>query len=161
MPPEAEKVAEKVESSYERLHNRYLKFTERWQQHVNRRTVLATLVLGLTVGALYIFIIRPPDSFPAGELVTNPEGQSLSEIAQALHESGAIRSPLTFRIIVKVLREDRMLHAGDYLFKEPASIFAVASRVAQGAFGLEPFRFCIPEGATVKQMAGIYSTVLL
>ena len=160
MPPEAEKVAEKVESSYERLHNRYLKFTERWQQHANRRTVIATIAIGLVVGALSLFVIRPPANFPSGELVTIDEGQSLSEIAQTLEKSGVIRSDHAFRIIVKVLREDRMLHAGDYLFKEPVSIFAVASRVAQGAFGLEPFRFRIPEGATVKQMAGIYSTVL-
>ena len=160
MPTDPEKVAAQVESWYEKVHKEYLKHSERWRLRANRRTVIATIVLGLVIGALYLFVIRPPSDFPAGELVTIPEGQTLSEIAGTLHESGAIRSPLAFRIIVKVLREDRMLHAGDYLFKEPVSTFSVADRVAQGAFGLEPFRFRIPEGATVKQMADIYSKLL-
>src|SRR3989344_168225 len=161
MPEEAEKVAAQVESWYEKAHKKYVSLTEKWRHHANRRTIIVAIVAGALLGALYIVAIRPPSNFPTGELVTIPEGESLSGIAETLQEGGAIRSPLAFRIVVKVLRDDRTLHAGDYLFKEPVNVFAVARRVALGAFGLEPFRFRIPEGATTKQMADIYGSLLV
>ena len=160
MPTDSEKVAEKVESWYERAHKKYVKFSLDWRERTNRRTVVVVMIVGVLLGALYVFLIRPPDTFPTGNLVTIPEGESVSAIAETLHEAGVIRSPLVFRIITKVLHEDRTLRAGDYLFKEPLSVFAVARRVAIGAFGLEPFRFRIQEGATTKQMAEVYGTVL-
>ncbi len=160
MPEDAEKVAEKIESWYERLHRKYVKLGDHWRQHTNRRTLIAAMVLGILICALYVFAIRPPANFPSGQLVTVPEGQSLSTIAQTLHDSGVIRSQLAFKIIIKILGEDKTLHAGDYLFKEPLNVFSIARRVAIGAFGLEPFRFRILDGATTVQMADIYSTVL-
>ena len=159
-PVEPEKVAEQVESWYERFHKKYVQFSERWREHTNRRTIVATVIVGLILGVVYIFAIRAPDTFPTGELVTIPEGESLSTISDTLYKSGVIRSPFVFRLIVKATRQDRTLHAGDYLFKEPLSVFSVARRVALGAFGLEPFRFRIQEGFTTSQMAALYSTVL-
>lgn len=160
MDVEPEKVAAQVESWYERLHKKYIQFGDHWREHTNRRTIIGALIVGALFAAVYLFAIRPPDNFPAGELVTIPEGESLSAIANTLYQNGVIRSPLMFRLIVMVTREDRMLHAGDYLFKEPLSVFSIARRLAQGAFGLEPFRFRIQDGFTTKQMAELYSTVL-
>lgn len=160
MPPEAQEAAKTVESWYQKLQKKYLKFTEKWNQHANRRTVIAVMLAGVALGALYIFVIRPPERFPAGELVTIPERESVAAISQTLYEQGAIRSPFAFRLIVQLSQQDRILRAGDYLFKEPVNIFSVARRVALGAFGLEPFRFRIPEGATTKQMGDMYATVL-
>ena len=160
MPEDAKEVAEKVESFYERFHKKYEQWSRHWREHTNRRTIIVAILAGVSLGALYLFAIRPPGDFPSGQLVTIPEGESLSQVAQTLQEAGVIRSALVFRIIVKAEREDHMLHAGDYLFKQPLDVFSIARRIALGAYGLEPFRFRIPDGATTAQMADVYGTLL-
>ena len=52
------------------------------------------------------------------------------------------------------------MHAGDYLFKEPVGIFAVVQAIGAGAYGLEPYRIRISEGAMVKDIARLLATVL-
>jgi UPF0755 protein len=160
MPPDPKEVAQKVESFYEALQRRYRDLRDHWRLHTNRRTIIAAMVLGVAIGAAYVFLIRPPATFPTGQLVTIPEGQSLSQIAKTLQQNGVISSPFAFKIIVKLWREDKKLHAGDYIFKEPLTVFVIAKRVALGAYGLEPSRFRVPDGATTAQMANIFATVL-
>lgn len=145
---------------YEYVHERSSELLQHWRVHTNRRTIFFALITGALAAYLYLYMIRPPESFPAGELVTIDEGASVQLIAETLEANGVIRSPLMFRLTVKLLGKDRQLHAGDYLFKEPKDVFAVAKRVAIGAYGLEPYRIRIPEGATIKEMARVFSTVL-
>jgi UPF0755 protein len=89
-----------------------------------------------------------------------PEGESLQDIATTLYQDGVIRSPLMFRALVVVRGHEKSVHAGDYLFKEPLDIFSVARALSIGQYGLEPARIRIPEGATTKQMAIIFSSQL-
>jgi UPF0755 protein len=86
-----------------------------------------------------------------------PEGQTLTQISNTLYDDGVIRSPFMFRILVKVLGHERGVHAGDYLFKQPLSIFSIARAFSIGAFGLEPQRIRIAEGATTKEMSIIFA----
>jgi UPF0755 protein len=132
----------------------------RWRADVNRRTVLMLLlaaVLGVTV---YMTLLRAPSSFPVDELVTVPEGSSVKAIGYELKEQGVVRSPIVFRVLMVVFGHERGARAGDYLFKEPANVWTVARAIASGNFGLEPLRIRIPEGATVRQMATIYTPQL-
>lgn len=129
----------------------------KWRADVNRRTVFFSLLV-LTLGVLiWMTLIRPPDEFPTGELVSVPEGESVQAIGRDLKSQGVIRSPLTFRVLMVLFGRERGARAGDYLFKEPPSVFTVARAIASGAFGLQPLKIRIPEGATTKQMAIIYS----
>jgi len=61
---------------------------------------------------------------------------------------------------VLALGTQRTVRAGDYLFKEPRGIFSIARAMSTGAFGLEPIRIRVPEGATTKEMAIIFGTRL-
>jgi UPF0755 protein len=160
MADEKKDIGKSFETRYEALQRRYKKLRDHWREHTNRRTIIAAMLLGVAIGATYVFLIKPPENFPTGELVSVPEGQTLSQIAQTLQQGGVISSALTFKIILKVLREDRSLHAGDYIFKEPLTVFAVAKRIALGTYGLEPARFRVPDGATSVQMAEIFGSVL-
>ena len=136
------------------------RLSERWREHSNRRTTIILILLGtLTIGT-YVEVIRPPDTFPIEQLVTIPQGSSLSGIAQNLYNEGVIRSPLAFRVIVTLLGSQNALRAGDYLFKEPRDIFSVARIVVIGAYGLEPIEIRVPEGATTRQMAIIFGSRL-
>lgn len=158
--PQREDIPAKAESLYERIEAAYRRSRKHWDKHANRRTVvIAILALGF-VGALYQFAIRPPADFPAGNLVTVSKGASLAQVASELESSGVIRSALVFRIVATIFREDRTLHAGDYLFKQPLDVFTVARRVALGAYGLEPQRFQIGDGAKASEMADVYASAL-
>jgi UPF0755 protein len=130
--------------------------SSRWREHANRRTTFILLFAGMFSIGAYVFVIQPPDSFPTGELVSIPSGESLHAIAETLKANGVIRSPLTFQALVMILGRERGARAGDYLFKEPTDVWSVARAISVGAFGLEPIRIRIPEGATTKEMAAIF-----
>lgn len=136
------------------------RLSDDWREHVNRRTLVIVVIAGLLAILAYVFVIQPPEHFPTDQLVTVPQGASLDLISQTLYEDGVIRSPLAFRLIELALGHERGVIAGDYEFKQPVDIFYVAHALSIGEFGLVPIRIRIPEGATMKQMAQIFSAEL-
>lgn len=137
------------------------RLSERWRVHTNRRTIIAIVVVGVAMLLAYSLLIRPPARFPVNTLVLVPEGASLTQIADLLEGQGVVRSSFTFRALVTLLGRERGAHAGDYLFKEPKDVFSIARSISTGAFGLEPERIRITEGATTRSMAMIYASRLL
>lgn len=134
--------------------------SERWREHSNRRTILIIIAIGLLANYLYLYEIRPPDNFPIGQIISIPEGASVSEVGNTLVSDGVIRSSFTFKVMVKLLRHDHNLQSGDYLFKEPLDVYSIARAISVGAHGLEPIKIRIPEGATTKEMAVIFANSL-
>lgn len=158
--PEFEKILQLIGIHSARALEIYARFNETWREGANRRTlVILFLVGGISVFS-YLALFAPPEAFPVDELVEVREGKSLKEISQALDEGGVVRSSVTLRIIVTLLGRSTSVRAGDYLFKEPRSVFSVARAITTGAYGLEPERIRIMEGATVREMARIYATRL-
>src|SRR3989344_1145712 len=155
-----EKWSALLEREFERTHRRIMLLSQHWREHTNRRTIVAVILGGAVIASLYILAIQPPENFPTDQLFTVTKGEKVPDIAKELQEAGVIRSPLAFRVIVKLSGRDRDLHAGDYLFKEPKDVFAVARAITIGAYGLEPFRIRIHEGATTKEMASLFARVL-
>lgn len=136
------------------------RLAEHWREHANRRSIAIIVAGGIAALLAYVLVIAPPSAFPTGQLITVPEGTTAAEVARMLEEQGVVREEYVFRFAVQILGRDRGVRAGDYLFKEPTDILSVARRVTTGAFGLEPIRIRIPEGATTKDMAKIYATQL-
>lgn len=134
--------------------------SERWRPHTNRRTTIILILLGAFLTSFYIFFVEPPDEFPIDTLIAVESGASVSDIAYSLEEQGVIQSPFVFKALVMLIGSDREVRAGDYIFKEPKDVFAVARAISSGAFGLEPIRIRVPEGAMVKDMAIIFGTRL-
>ncbi len=133
----------------------------KWRLHANRRTIIIIVTAGTFAILSYIYVIQPPVNFPLQQLVTVREGASVDEISFDLEAAGVVRSALAFKFIAFVTGHARTLHAGDYLFKEPKDIFTVVRSVSLGAFGLEPEKIRIPEGATTRSMAIIFKSQLL
>jgi UPF0755 protein len=131
-----------------------------WREHANRRSLTIIISTGVLALGIYVFLIAPPDEFPVGKLVTIPEGASAREAGRLLHEQGVIQNEIALRAAVVVLGADRGVRAGDYLFKEPKGLFAVSRAITSGAFGLEPIRIRVPEGATTRDMAKLFSAQL-
>lgn len=128
----------------------------RWREHANRRTLITLVIVGTLAAAAYIFVIQPPDTFPLNKLVVVPKGESLQQVAESLQEAGVVRSGFALRVIIELTGGERAIRAGDYLFKEPQDVFSVAHAIVIGAYGLEPARIRIPEGATTAEMAMIF-----
>ncbi len=155
-----DRFAQYLERGFEIAHRYRALLSAHWRTHTNRRTIIIAVVGGITVGYAYIFWVQPPETFPTDELVSVPQGETVSEIATRLRDDGVIRSPRMFRIIVTVLGRQKQLHAGDYLFKQPEDVFSIARAIAVGAYGLEPLRIRVPEGALTKEMAVMFGRQL-
>lgn len=131
-----------------------------WQTHSNRRTILTTIFAGVLLVVLYVSAIDPPQNFPINTLVTVPDGATLSETAGSFEALGVVRSAAALKVLMTITGHQGDVHAGDYLFKEPKNLFVVARAIALGAYGLEPARFRVPEGATVEEMAHLFGAQL-
>ena len=153
-----EKFLESALAVYERLLEILAIHT---REHANRRTILILITLGIIALYLYLNVVRPPDNFPLNTLVTVQEGASLNDTSIELEQESVVRSALAFRVVVTIMGHEHDVHAGDYLFKEPRDLLSVARAISVGAFGLEPLKIRIPEGATTKEMAILFGGRLL
>ena len=149
-----------LETFFEGSDKLQRRLSDDWREHTNRRTLVATVVAGAVAALAYLFVIQPPQHFPTGQLVTVPEGASLDSVSQTLYEDGVIRDPMVFKMLVTLLGRERGVYAGDYEFKQPENIFYIAHALSVGAYGLIPTRIRIPEGATMQEMARLYSAQL-
>lgn len=150
----------RLQKFFDRFHRWLARVSKRWQEHANRRTVVILALAGALFAYLYLTAIQPPENFPLNELVSVDSGESLETVATTLEQDGVIRSPLMFRTLITLMGKQRSVQAGDYLFKEPLGVFAIARALSVGQYGLEPVRIRVPEGATVKQIAIIFSESL-
>src|SRR3989344_2038767 len=136
------------------------KVSVNWREQANRRSVLILIAFGSIALISYVFLIAPPQSFPVGNLVGGPEGATAVEVGEMLQAQHVVQEAEAFRVAIILLGRDRGVRAGDYLFKEPRDLFSVARAITTGAFGLEPIRIRIPEGATTREMAKVYAAQL-
>ena len=81
------------------------------------------------------------------------KGTGLAEISGKLKEGEFIRSKYAFALYARVLNKSKKIKYGKYLFNEPVSIFALASRLTKGEFGFKPVKVTVAEGLTAKEIA--------
>lgn len=153
-----EKFLERAFAAYD---NALQNLSLRWREHANRRTIIALIAAGSIAISLYIYIVRPPDNFPLGTLVTIEEGDTTNDVAASLERDGVVRSGDALRFLIVLLGNEKDVHAGDYLFKEPRDLFSIVRTISIGAYGLDPMKIRVPEGATTKEMALIFGSRLL
>lgn len=131
-----------------------------WNHRANMRSILIVLLIASAVVYCYTAMIAPPDDFPVRTLITVPSGSSSDQIAHSLVEQHVIRSAMAFEIAEILSGASNSLRAGDYMFKTPQNILAIAHIVATGAYGLEPIHITVPDGSTVKDMATLFAAQL-
>lgn len=153
--------------SLERLYVRFLSHHENvsgavydWHDtrldNLNRRTLLILIVGLIFISVLYVESFHPTDNFPIEQYITIEEGETLESLAHMLEEENIVRSADWLEILVRLRGGQHSVHAGDYLFTKPIGASSVARVITTGAYGLEPIRITIPEGATIADMAIIY-----
>jgi cell division protein YceG involved in septum cleavage len=94
------------------------------------RIALAGLAAaGVLAGAAFSLSV-PQGSFQGKTYVEIPRGGSLG-VARALADAGVVRYRWQF-LAVRLLRPKTRLHAGEYLFDKPASVWRVFDRLVRG-----------------------------
>lgn len=131
-----------------------------WDATTNRRNLLILILLMVSGFVGYDRYVAPPDLFPKEELVSIPSGLSVDELSRELAAQHVIQSPFALRTTIIVLGRATSVRAGDYLFKEPKSVFAIAHAITTGQFGLEPVKIRVPEGATTREIGEILAKSL-
>ena len=131
-----------LEQFFAALDGVQLRLSERWRLQANRRTIVVLVILGTLSTYAWVALIQAPDNFPIDKLVSVPQGETLSQIAQTLYDDGVIRSPFAFRVLMTLFGTTRTAQAGDYLFKEPRELFSIARAmsVGRGPNGSKPGR---------------------
>jgi UPF0755 protein len=127
-------------------------------RYVFKRSPKVYLALGITslvLLILYGFFIAAPLSFPVKRVVVIPRGSTLSDIANQLYGEHIIRSPLFFRLLVRIDGSGNVIRAGAYQFESPISVFGITNSLLYGEYEIEPVKVTFPEGATVKEMSVI------
>ncbi len=102
---------------------------------------------------LYKAYVAPPAGFPAPYVLTVSEGENIANISQKLGDDGAIKSPLAFRIFIRLLGDDKHISEGQYTFDQPLSSLALALRISGKEFGISKQKVTFPEGYTNADMA--------
>lgn len=152
-----------INAFFERVHQSLIAWYTTHPHHIqiNRRSRAIVLLLLLIGGWVYVDIVRAPLIFPVGELVTISQGSTLPDISSSLYNQGVVRNKTALALLVRMYGSADSIKAGDYLFKEPKNLFAVARIISIGAFGLEPVPIRIPEGSDTGDMAIIFEKKLL
>ena len=83
-------------------------------------------------------------------------GLSLSATAEKLEMEGIIKNGFGFKVLAKILNKSRRIKSGEYLFKDPVSVFGVISRITRGSFGFGTVRIFVPEGFASDDIANLF-----
>lgn len=107
----------------------------------------------------YSLFFRAPLNFPRGQMVTIPEGLTVSESADVLKANNIILSKTVFSILLTALTKEKVV-AGAYVFEKRISVFSVAYRVAVGDYNVHLTKLFYPEGMTIREMARVCNLTL-
>lgn len=118
-------------------------------------SLLSVVVVFLVGTLVYVSFLRPPQSFPAGTVVTISDGRSLVQIAEDLERAHVIRSPFWFTNFVIYFNTERKVVGGEYYFDRPVSVYSVARIVSRGMFNMDQAKTTIPEGSPSSTIVDI------
>jgi UPF0755 protein len=118
--------------------------------------------LGVFLGALVVLVaaafiaaaavLRAPASLPReGILVTVESGESAAKVSSNLESSGAIRSGLVFRALIRLEKVGDRLKAGTYRIEPGMGSLAVLNLLVSGRQAL--MRVTLPEGYSLSETA--------
>jgi UPF0755 protein len=118
-------------------------------------SVFVLVLLAAAVAVTWTTMRTAPPLSPDGVMVVIPEGSSVAEIARRLEAAGVVRNALLFRLWARFAGRDRAIQPGTYRFAGTVDVNDVLARLAAG---VAPVEITIPEGLTVREIAGLLAT---
>lgn len=125
---------------------------------LGRRMDAVKVGVGLIIGGLavlyLVFLLAPVSASPSpAKVVIVPPGSSAAEVGAQLRSEGLIRSAWAFKTYLRITGMARSLRPGEYLISPQESGYQIARRVWEG--DTVKYRFTVPEGYTVAQIAAL------
>lgn len=124
---------------------------------MKKRIIVSVLIfLSVLFSVGWHFFLSAPNDFPSGAIVEIKRGLSLSATAEELEKNGIIKSVFGFKVLAKISNKTKIIKSGEYLFKDPVSVFGVIARLAQGSFGFGTVKVFFPEGFANDDIAELF-----
>ena len=114
--------------------------------------VSIVMAMMVAVGAIW-YGVNCPNALGESTSFVLQKGESVRSMAQNLKTAGVINSPLLFRIVVRALKVDKSLKAGEYMFAPHMNMLQVAGQLLKGEVFYR--RVTIAEGLTSAQIRTI------
>ncbi|HZU27611.1 MAG TPA: endolytic transglycosylase MltG [Bryobacteraceae bacterium] len=115
------------------------------------RLLLAAFLVALLLAACGAWLILAPyQGFSKEQFVEIQKGTGSSAIGRQLQAAGVIRASTAF-VLVRLLRPDARLEAGEYRFDHPDSAWDVFDRLVRG--DIFYYQLTIPEGSNMFDVA--------
>lgn len=144
-----------TEENQENTDPRWLR---RWLEYdtpqIRTITAIATALLFFMIN-YWIFAMSPSD-FPVNKIIEIKKGQTAQEVAGDFYQKSIIKTPILFRVVLKLLSPKSFIVAGDYRFNSRQNVFEIAYKLHRGDFGVKPLRLTIPEGVNNKEIAKMF-----
>lgn len=116
------------------------------------------VIIGFFIIFVYYFLTAP---FENKDVVVHiSSGQSISYISKDLKNKNVIRDDFTLKMFIRLLKSDRGVISGDYLFKKNSLVWVVAWQLGTGNHKIEPVKITIREGLTNLQIASLLANKL-
>ena len=116
-----------------------------------RLFLIFAVLIGLGAWAVYYSLTVPYQGFDKPVVLDFALGTSTGDMGAQLAQSGVIRFSWQF-LLARALRMNARLQAGEYQFKQPASVIAVFDRIVRGDVFF--YELTVPEGSNMFDIAG-------
>jgi len=114
--------------------------------------VVITLITA-TFYAAILYLKSETESGGSGVVVRILPGATLYDIQNQLEEAGILKHSRIFRWAAYLMREEKNIKAGEYLFKPGESVSSILERLSRGL--VEYKRITVPEGFMVSEIASL------
>ena len=96
------------------------------------------------------------DGQPKKKIIAIKKGQNVKQIALLLESQQLIEHPFKFRLLARLQGKDKQIQAGEYLLSADMPPGDILEVLVNGKVRL--YKFTVPEGSTLKQIAAIVET---
>jgi UPF0755 protein len=113
-----------------------------------------TCLVICAAGAFFLQQIITPAGDGPSRKVSVEKGESPAQIADKLKREGLIKSPLAFRLLVRLAKVSSRLQAGKYVISPRLSTWQIIWKISRGEV-IPPQKITIPEGLTSSEIVAI------
>ncbi len=107
-----------------------------------------------------IFFLKFTHNTNEPTIIHISQGETVNEIINDLESKNITHSKYIFKIFLKLLKSDKQIERGDYLFPKDVSVFNVAWMLASGTHNTEPIKITFREGINNTEIVTILSDKL-
>ncbi len=124
---------------------------------------ISIILIGIItlIFSLFIYTLtKAPSTLSEQTAIEVTQGMSVRSIATKAKQEGVVRSELLLYVILTSFYDPTNIHAGTYVFTEPASVFKVAEKIASSDVNETLITITIPEGIPLTKIADIVTEKL-